>query len=685
MARGNQKYSLPTTYYLLPTGRGGFTLIELLLFAAIFVALSIGLVAILVSFTRVQVRQGAVAEVSQQSQFLSQTIQRYIEEASWVDLPVDTASTSLKLRTASSAIDPAYIYLENGVVYLRETDGGTPRALTSGKVTVSQLTFTKRSNAPGKDYVSFRYTVSYNSTNPQQQFAQSLQSAIARVNAATFDSDLVPPIGVTNLNVGVSGQKWQTINGIINFSGSNVGINVSGPTRELEVNGGLRLNTTAGIPSCGAANRGTLWFTQGDTATDTIQACIRNSDGSTYAWNTLGGGSSASSSLSGSGAANSVAKWTGTNVLGTSVITDDGTNIGIGDSSPLALLTVGSGDLFRVTSAGLALLPAGAVGAPSLSFTADTNTGIWSSTGDVLNFSTGGSERLTISGANVGVASSSPGALFAVGNSFRVDASGNVASGVWQGTAVGATKGGTGQTTVVAGNLLYGSAADTWSRLAIGSPGDCLKVVSGVPGWQSCGGSGGAPTDASYVVIAATSTLSSERVLTAGTGISLTDGGANGNATIAIGTLDGARVNNSSSFTITNNTDTALTFNSERYDTNNLHSTVSNTSRLTAQRAGKYLIIGHASYDAPTNGGPYQLFIRLNGTTKIAAQSVDVPIADCGNGCQGQLAQLTVSAIYSLALNDYVELVTKQVSGSSQTLNVTGNYSPEFEMQWLGP
>ena len=47
------------------------------------------------------------------------------------------------------------------------------------------------------------------------------------------------------------------------------------------------------------------------------------------------------------------------------------------------------------------------------------------------------------------------------------------------------------------------------------------------------GGGGGAPTDAEYVVMSLSGTLTDERVLAAGTGISLTDGGAGSNATIA--------------------------------------------------------------------------------------------------------------------------------------------------------
>jgi len=49
-------------------------------------------------------------------------------------------------------------------------------------------------------------------------------------------------------------------------------------------------------------------------------------------------------------------------------------------------------------------------------------------------------------------------------------------------------------------------------------------------------GSGGAPTDASYVVMGLNGTLSAERVLTAGTDINIADGGAGGNVTVSIPT-----------------------------------------------------------------------------------------------------------------------------------------------------
>jgi len=71
-------------------------------------------------------------------------------------------------------------------------------------------------------------------------------------------------------------------------------------------------------------------------------------------------------------------------------------NVGIGDTSPAALLTVGNGDLFQVISTGEVRTIAGAVGAPSYSFTGDTNTGMYSGGADNLKLVTGGTDRVTI-------------------------------------------------------------------------------------------------------------------------------------------------------------------------------------------------------------------------------------------------------------------------------------------------
>jgi hypothetical protein len=66
---------------------------------------------------------------------------------------------------------------------------------------------------------------------------------------------------------------------------------------------------------------------------------------------------------------------------------------------------------------------------------------------------------------------------------------GTVATGTWNATAIGATKGGTGITTYTAGDLLYASAANTLSKLAKGAEGQLLQInSSGLPVWGDIDG-----------------------------------------------------------------------------------------------------------------------------------------------------------------------------------------------------
>ena len=58
-----------------------------------------------------------------------------------------------------------------------------------------------------------------------------------------------------------------------------------------------------------------------------------------------------------------------------------------------------------------------------------------------------------------------------------------LAEGVSSTGVLGATYGGTGQSSITTGDLLYGSASNTISKLAIGSTGTVLRVVAGIPSW----------------------------------------------------------------------------------------------------------------------------------------------------------------------------------------------------------
>ena len=58
------------------------------------------------------------------------------------------------------------------------------------------------------------------------------------------------------------------------------------------------------------------------------------------------------------------------------------------------------------------------------------------------------------------------------------------------GTALAATSGGTAQSTYTTGDILYASATNTLSKLAIGTAGQILTVASGLPSWGAAASSG---------------------------------------------------------------------------------------------------------------------------------------------------------------------------------------------------
>ena len=68
---------------------------------------------------------------------------------------------------------------------------------------------------------------------------------------------------------------------------------------------------------------------------------------------------------------------------------------------------------------------------------------------------------------------------------------GTISTGTWSATAIGATKGGTGQTTYATGDLIYSSASDTLSKLTKPAATSVLSMTSGgVPSWNGITGTG---------------------------------------------------------------------------------------------------------------------------------------------------------------------------------------------------
>ena len=139
----------------------------------------------------------------------------------------------------------------------------------------------------------------------------------------------------------------------------------------------------------------------------------------------------------------------------------------------------------------------------------------------------------------------------------------------------------------------------------------------------------------------------------------------------------GARVYNSSSISVASGGNgTALTFNTEDYDTDNIHATGTNTDQLTCKTAGRYLIIGNFAWAINTTGGR-SAYIMLNAATHIAAVRY-------GDASSGDQEWQNVACFYDLSVNDYVQLIARQASGGNLDVLFTSAFSPIFSMHKVG-
>ena len=179
------------------------------------------------------------------------------------------------------------------------------------------------------------------------------------------------------------------------------------------------------------------------------------------------------------------------------------------------------------------------------------------------------------------------------------------------------------------GDLYAGSAANTYTKLAVGTNGQYLQADS-----------------------------------TASTGLKW--------ATPASGaTFVGASAKDNADQAIANITYTKLTFNTVQFDTNTFHDNSTNTSRMTVPsgKAGKYLITGYINWQSNASG--QRIFVVYKNNSLFQSFGSE---AASGN------ANGISSFVMDLAVADYVELAAYQSSGGS--LNVDdGRY---FQITYLG-
>jgi len=149
-------------------------------------------------------------------------------------------------------------------------------------------------------------------------------------------------------------------------------------------------------------------------------------------------------------------------------------------------------------------------------------------------------------------------------------------------------------------------------------------------------------------IVAATAANTPARLGVGGDGSSLvaSSGAATG---LAWQIHPAAHVTKSDTTALSTSTWTSLTFDTETADDHAMHSTVTNTSRLTVPTGGDgwytFGFFGNAARAG--SAGTWRARILLNGTTVLAQGEV--------SGASGVASFLTISGGYKLAATNYIE------------------------------
>ena len=141
-------------------------------------------------------------------------------------------------------------------------------------------------------------------------------------------------------------------------------------------------------------------------------------------------------------------------------------------------------------------------------------------------------------------------------------------------------------------------------------------------------------------------------------------------------TAHAARVYRTATQSITSATLTTVLWDGEDFDSDALHSIVTNTSRLTvpAGLAGVWQFYGMVEFAANATGSRTLTLVK-NGATDIATTTIAPPSAGV---CSIDLQSMAV-----LAATDYVEAKVTQTSGGA--LNVSLGISKSYlECAWMG-
>lgn len=120
---------------------------------------------------------------------------------------------------------------------------------------------------------------------------------------------------------------------------------------------------------------------------------------------------------------------------------------------------------------------------------------------------------------------------------------------------------------------------------------------------------------------------------------------------------------------IANDTTTVVQFSSVNYDTDNMHETVTNPSRITFTTAGIYIVTFVAQWDKNATGDR-AIYIRKNGLSYLGIEAKHAGDADLYVG-----HSLTI--VDQFGAGNYIEGLVRQDSGAALNL-IISEFSPTF-------
>lgn len=136
------------------------------------------------------------------------------------------------------------------------------------------------------------------------------------------------------------------------------------------------------------------------------------------------------------------------------------------------------------------------------------------------------------------------------------------------------------------------------------------------------------------------------------------------------------RLSLSANINVADSTGVILPWGVEDVDPMDLHSTVTNPSRITIKRAGRYRVMTSVSFSSSGAGGYRRIQLARNGIANIVGQTHVAPLA------VSQFTNATIVQTVLAAVGDYFEIQVTQTSGATQTANQS--ISTFFEMEYAG-